>query len=211
MMPALLADASPYCGYVAAPLLSDPVAALWIDLRYALSPVSIQHLVLERDHDVSRCLRLIGAWAQAGLVTILPTRPEAYLMTDAARRRRTPPDPVPARMTRPRRRASASNIRARIWYAARSLRRFDLVELGIAADLRPERARHYLNLLVRGGYLHRSDDRYGQPVYRLARDPGPDHPRLRFIAGVLTGSDAPTQPPAPAPHCSAALFFEGER
>jgi hypothetical protein len=185
--------------------MTQPALRLWLELRFSTVPCRLDALVFQlRELAGSAALRLavrrLDEWCRAGLVIRTQKRPEAWLMTDPARKLRTPPEP--AYVWRDGR---ASKPRARMWSAMRILRRFDLVELVITAEVKPAVARRFCGQLTRAAILSRAAD--GTDHWRLIHDLGPQHPRQRRVDGRLQFRDANDRSEGRL----NALFFDGRR
>lgn len=164
----------------------DPERATWTHLRFAQAPVRLADLVLANDDAgaarpaLADTIRLLDRWRGAGLIDRIE-KPESYIMHAQARTFRDPPAVgETARAPKPR------STRQRIWSAVRVMKRFDLVEICIAASVEKRTARRFLNQLTRAGYLCRTD-RHGddQPRWRLSRPSGPTHPGVEYAGRTV--------------------------
>lgn len=191
--------------------ISDPATQLWVELRFTAVPRSFFDLYsAARDRtgmDLHGALRLVDGWVEGGFVERLG-QPHVYRATEAGLRRRDPP-PMPERISQRPRAIVPGSARARMWTAMRILRRFDLVQLVMAARVARTAARDFVRLMSLAGYLERHGD-YWQA--RAAAAPLPPFPpsitRLGLPGGAmlrvtdrLTGETrmVPACSPKPAP------------
>ena len=164
----------------------DPERATWTQLRFAREPLRLSDLILANDDagtarpSLADTIRLLDRWRGAGLIDRIE-KPESYIMHAQARTFRDPPAVgETARAPKPR------STRQRIWSAVRVMKRFDLVEVCIAASVEKRAARRFLNQLTRAGYLARTD-RAGDdhPRWRLTRPSGPNHPGVEYAGRTV--------------------------
>lgn len=72
--------------------------------------------------------------------------------------------------------------RARLWMAMRVLKRFDMVQLCMAADVTPDRAKDFLRNMVRTDYLRQQVGAHGVVNWIKGGQPwGPMPPRVEHL------------------------------
>lgn len=163
---------------------------LWAALRGRAEPASVTELAgAIGATDASIAWRL-SRWAAAGLLhSIKPDNDQAvpgdpasrrtrYLMADTSRSLTAPPAlDAAARPTR------ARSGREAMWRAIRVLRRFDLVQLTLAAEVTEQSAKQYVSCLLRAGILRRDQRGHAatgqRSIYALAGRFGPLPPVVR--------------------------------
>lgn len=170
--------------------LSDPVIQAWVELRFAKTPLSFGALVLavcERCGPV-RAGHLwcqLKHWLSAGFVEARG-HPVHYAMADTAKAHSSPP-PAPVRRA-PRHWTERRTPRQRLWSAMRVLKRFDLVQLRIAADVTEANAKNFLRIMTRAGYCHITPAAMsGHLSWALGpRHCGPLPPAVHYLRGPCT-------------------------
>lgn len=161
--------------------LTDPLIQTWVELRFAQAPLTAAAIVLavrqRTGADLRQIMGAVDGWVRAGLVTVDQA---TYAMTDIARRRSSPP-PVDHRSAPPRHWTQRRPARQRLWTAARILRSFDIVTLRRSADVVEARARDFIRIFERAGYLRRGLTATGQLHWTWARGVGPQAPVVRRV------------------------------
>lgn len=84
---------------------------------------------------------------------------------------------------------TAGNARYKIWHSMRILRRFTAAGLIATAEAGESNVQRYVKALRLAGYLRvtrakREGVKGGHPIYLLARDSGPNPPRVRVDGTV---------------------------
>lgn len=199
-----------------AEIFSIPVRRpLWAALREREAPATIAELseqIGARPNSVQ--LRLLS-WQRAGLLTVTLHRRKirkSFLMTAQARKL-----PAPPKMDIGGGPVADRDGRARMWRAIRTLRRFDLPTLTMAATVTRRSAEDYINCLMRAAILRRETRGNSRTctwsTYALAGDHGPRTPVVRHRKGadglhireVFDPNTGKTHDISPR---RAALFFE---
>ena len=163
---------------------------LWAALRGRAEPASVPELADAIGATSASIAWRLSRWAAAGLLhSIKPDNDQAapgqpasrrtrYLMADNSRSLTAPPAlDAAARPTRTR------SGRDAMWRAIRVLRRFDLVQLTLAAEVTEHSAKQYVSCLLRAGILRRDLRGHAasgqRSVYSLAGRFGPLTPIVR--------------------------------
>lgn len=149
---------------------------LWSTLRTLSDPASVPELAGAIGAPASSIAWRLSRWAQAGLLTAIPANDRQgrtrYLMPDTARTLATPPA-----LDAARRPSAKRGGRTAMWRAIRILKRFDLVQLCMTAEVTEASAKVYVSALLRAGILRcavRGNATTGQrSVYMLAGTFGP--------------------------------------
>ncbi|MEQ1688371.1 MAG: hypothetical protein ABL874_07340 [Sphingopyxis sp.] len=154
---------------LAARITHAPTQA-WVELRFAKAPLTfadIYFAVRGRAPSITSptLWTHLRAWMRGGFVRA-SGHPVHYAMADNARAMAGPPAITRVRKTRHW--TERRTARQRLWSAMRVLKRFDLVQLRLAADVSEPRAKDFLRIMTRAGYL-RSDIGVGQIIPTWAR------------------------------------------
>lgn len=133
--------------------IANATIQTWVELRFAKAPLTfadIYFAVRERTPMVSSRTMWsnLQTWARAGFI-LMAERPIQFAIIESAR---GCIDPPPASIA-PRGRICQRSPRQRLWTAMRVLKRFDLVQLRLAADVSVPRAKDFLRTMTRAGYL----------------------------------------------------------
>lgn len=173
MMPSTIIAASGFGQRTA-----DPRIQTWVELRFAHAPLTMAEILFAvRDRASTVTLGLVDqlllGWHRMGLIE-RKGRPVAWAMVSEAKRQSNPPELPPAA---PRHWTERRGPRARMWTAMRVLKRFDLVQLTLSADVPEPLAKQFLSVMERAGYVRRQGDRWAQG----ARPWGPKPPAVTYM------------------------------
>lgn len=157
--------------------VADPRVQTWVELRFAQQPMTMGEIVLAvRDRASTATLGLIDqllvGWHRLGLVE-RTSRPVLWSMTSAAKGQSNPPEQLPRTVQHWTERRGP---RSRMWTAMRVLKRFDLVQLKLAADVSEPVAKQFLSIMERAGYLTRTGSCWREGT----RPWGPKHPAIQY-------------------------------
>lgn len=142
------------------PALADPAQALWSELRFARGPLDLFTMLLAairhcdgtgaRRGDTYRTMeRHLGAWRDAGVVSV-SGEPPAYRLERKYLSMASPPAlPAPSRPSPFPKRTQ----RQRLWSAMKVLRCFDLPTLLMTAEAGRPAAMDMIRVLKRAGWL----------------------------------------------------------
>lgn len=133
---------------------------LWADLRSREEPASAPELAAAIGVNRGSIAWLLSLWTQAGLLTVIKpgadetrgkfTKRKRFVMANDARVHPAPPSLNAAKEISRKR-----GGRAAMWRAIRVLKRFDLVQLRLTAEVSEASAKVYVSVLVRAGILRR--------------------------------------------------------
>lgn len=163
-------------------IAADIRGDLWTALASASSPASVPELAASIGADADQINWRLSRWAGLGFVeAIKPASADGrttYLMAAAARAMAAPPaldaDRQPSR---------ARGGRTSMWRSIRVLKRFDLVELSITAEVTEPSAKQFVSCLLRAGILRRERRGHAltgqRSIYALAGQFGPRTPIVR--------------------------------
>ncbi len=154
--PAAPIDVAGICiGERVASRMADPMIQTWIELRFAIRPLTLADIIFavrQRCEVSARAvIDAIDSWMTRGFVEPVPVRPAAFVMASSGKVLSDPP-PL-AECYRPRRPLPPRSPRQRLWTAMRVLKRFDLVTLTMAADVSEQCAKTFLRTMTRASYL----------------------------------------------------------
>lgn len=161
---------------------------LWAALRNRNEPATAKELALAIGASKGGIAWSLRLWTRAGLLTAIKPRDDAdggkikertrFIMASDARVHHTPPSLNSAnQITKPR------AGRAAMWRAMRVLKRFDLVELRIVAEVSEASVKTYVSALLRAGLLRREVRGCAatsrRSVYAIIGNPGPLSPIVK--------------------------------
>lgn len=131
---------------------------LWAALRMRDHPASVPELAAAIGATSSSIAWRLSRWAKAGLLTAIKPANEAgepqrtcYIMPQASRVHQAPPSLDAKRRPTIGKRGG----RTAMWRAIRVLKRFDLVQLCMTAEVTESSAKVYVSALLRAGILRR--------------------------------------------------------
>lgn len=163
-------------------IAADVRGDLWTALISTSAPASVPELADRIGAAADQINWRLSRWAGLGFVeAIKPACAEGrttYLMAETARGMAAPPA-----LDADRQVSRARGGRASMWRSIRVLKRFDLVELALTAEVTEASAKQFVSCLLRAGILRR--ERRGHAVtgqrsiYALAGRFGPRPPIVR--------------------------------
>lgn len=202
---------------------TDVRSDLWSHLRQRAHQASARELAEAIGAPVQDIAWRLSRWASVGLIEVVAPveattcalRRADYVMVDACRAMVAPPALDAA--GRP---SAARAGREAMWRAMRVLRRFDMVNLRMAAEVSECSAKQYISCLLRAGILRREVRGHAasgaRSIYALTGTFGPGTPvvrqrregarRIQEVFVPIAGQDGGTVHPISPGRAAGPLF-----